>query len=184
MPEEVLCFLWYLCSVYTIGITFDIGWLYQHINAKQGQKDCLSTFLTWFTSLSNWSGNLRRSAKATNLPFKKLKDKDFQAHAFRLNNARQTFSIPFNHSWSYYPFNYQISLDEDLQYFMESKQTVKATQKTKKRNVPETVKQEPTSQHAPQEYFQDAQLPDDEINIDEIGRRFNIDVNIKSEENF
>ncbi|CAA7035324.1 unnamed protein product [Microthlaspi erraticum] len=24
MPEEVLCFLWYLCSVYTIGITFDI----------------------------------------------------------------------------------------------------------------------------------------------------------------
>ncbi|CAA7022301.1 unnamed protein product [Microthlaspi erraticum] len=67
MLEEVLC------SVYTIGITFDIGWLYQHINAQQGQKDCLSTFLTWFTYLSNWIGNLRRSAKATNLPFKKLK---------------------------------------------------------------------------------------------------------------
>ncbi|CAA7022306.1 unnamed protein product [Microthlaspi erraticum] len=46
---------------------------------------------------------------------------DFQAHAFRLNNARQTFPIPFNHIWSYYPFDYQMSFDEDLQYFMESK---------------------------------------------------------------
>ncbi|CAA7035322.1 unnamed protein product [Microthlaspi erraticum] len=67
---------------------------------------------------------------------------------------------------------------------MESKQAMTAKQKTMKRNVPETVKQEPTSQHVQQEYFQDAQLPDDEINIDEIGRRFNIDVNTKSEENF
>ena len=34
MPEEVLCFLWYLCSIYTIGITFDIQWLYQYINMQ------------------------------------------------------------------------------------------------------------------------------------------------------
>ncbi|CAN6932179.1 unnamed protein product [Brassica oleracea] len=40
MPEEVLCFLWDLCSIYAIGITFDIQCPYQYINAQQGQKDC------------------------------------------------------------------------------------------------------------------------------------------------
>ncbi|KAF2604650.1 hypothetical protein F2Q70_00025730 [Brassica cretica] len=65
MPEEVLCFLWYLCSIYTIGIIFDIQWLYQYINAQQGQKDCFSTFLTWFAPLSIWIRKMRKSAIAT-----------------------------------------------------------------------------------------------------------------------
>ncbi|ESQ39621.1 hypothetical protein EUTSA_v10001178mg, partial [Eutrema salsugineum] len=73
IPEEVLCFLWYLCSVYTIGITFDIQWLYQYVNAVQNRRDCFSTFLAWFAPLIIWSRKLRKSAKATSLPFKKLK---------------------------------------------------------------------------------------------------------------
>lgn len=78
MPEEVLCFLWYLCASYTIGITFDISWLYQYINEQftnrqLGHKEFLSTFLTWFAPLTTWNGKLRKSAKATGLSFKKLK---------------------------------------------------------------------------------------------------------------
>ncbi|CAG7894370.1 unnamed protein product [Brassica rapa] len=78
LPEEVLCFLWYLCSIYTIGITFDIQWLYQYINmqltnSKRGHKECLATFLTWFAPLFSWNGKLRKSAKATGLSFKKSK---------------------------------------------------------------------------------------------------------------
>ncbi|KAF2587630.1 hypothetical protein F2Q70_00036459 [Brassica cretica] len=78
MPEEVLCFLWYLCSIYTIGSTFDIQWLYHYISTQftdpqRGHKECLSTFLTWFAPLSVWNGKLRKSAKARGLSFKKLK---------------------------------------------------------------------------------------------------------------
>ncbi|KAF2604653.1 hypothetical protein F2Q70_00025733 [Brassica cretica] len=144
IPEEVLCFLSYLCSIYTIGMTFDIQWLYQ---------------------------KLRKSAIATGLPFRKLKGhgslnpffnphkiyffhryvqvnnktckihvlptliqhndyqrgvqpdfnindnkayEDFQTHAFRFNSAKQTFPISFLPNWTYYPIDYQMSLDEDL----------------------------------------------------------------------
>ncbi|KAF3524557.1 hypothetical protein F2Q69_00048094 [Brassica cretica] len=73
MPEEVLSFFWYLCTIYTICIILDIQWRCQYINAHQGQKDCFSTFLTWLAPLSIWRGKLRKSAKATGLPFKKLK---------------------------------------------------------------------------------------------------------------
>ncbi|KAF2606736.1 hypothetical protein F2Q68_00044489 [Brassica cretica] len=73
MPEEVLSFFWYLCTIYTICIILDIQWRYQYINAHQGQKDCFSTFLTWLAPLSIWRRKLRKSAKATGLPFKKLK---------------------------------------------------------------------------------------------------------------
>ncbi|CAH8278551.1 unnamed protein product [Arabidopsis lyrata] len=151
MPEEVLCFLWYLCAVYTVGITFDIQWLYHYVNTVQDKRDSFSTFLRWFSPLTVWSGKLRRSANATNLTFKKLKKgglnpffnphsiyffhrpvkvnrktskilalptlihhgdfsrgvrpdfnlqdneayENFQTHAFHLNNARQTFPIPW-----------------------------------------------------------------------------------------
>uniref|UniRef100_A0A1J3EQA9 Reverse transcriptase n=1 Tax=Noccaea caerulescens TaxID=107243 RepID=A0A1J3EQA9_NOCCA len=258
MPEEVLCFLWYLCSVYTIGITFDIGWLYQYINALH-ERDCLSTFLTWFASLAIWTGKLRKSAKATNLPFKKLKGnghqgglnpffnphtvyffhrpvqinlksnklhalptlihhndyhrglrpdfnlhdtkpyEDFQTHAFRLNNARQNFHIPFNTNWSYYPMSYQMTLDEDLMFFMDKQENSFVTKATKrdasKMDAPPIIKQESATQDIPQDslsqdltedYFQDAQLPDDTVNIDidDIGKRFNIDVNTKSDDDF
>jgi len=78
MPEEVLYFLWYLCSIYTIGLTFDIQWLYHYISTQftdpqRGHKECLSTFLKRFAPLFFWNGKLRKSAKATGLSFKKLK---------------------------------------------------------------------------------------------------------------
>ncbi|CAH8278553.1 unnamed protein product [Arabidopsis lyrata] len=174
MPEEVLCFLWYLCAVYTVGIAFDIQWLYHYVNTVQDKRDSFSTFLRWFSPLTVWSGKLRRSANATNLTFKKLKKgglnpffnphsiyffhrpvkvnrktskilalptlihhgdfsrgvrpdfnlqdneayENFQTHAFHLNNARQTFPIPFIPNWVYYTVDYQMQLDEDLQYHM------------------------------------------------------------------
>ncbi|KAG2311586.1 hypothetical protein Bca52824_023143 [Brassica carinata] len=218
MLEEVLCFLWYL-SIYTIGITFDIQWLYQYINPQfydplRESNECLSIFLTWFAPLSVRNGKLRRSAKATGLPVKKLRSRgsvdpffnphtiyhfhrpvrvnsktgkihvlptlihhndfqrgirpdfnlnenkayeDFQTHAFHLNNARQMFPIPFIPNLIYYPIDHQMSLGEDLQFFME--------------------KQEEQPQECPPEYFQDAQLPDDAMNIDEIGKMFNVEIN-------
>ncbi|EFH62120.1 predicted protein [Arabidopsis lyrata subsp. lyrata] len=174
MPEEVLCFLWYLCAVYTVGIAFDIQWLYHYVNTIQDKRDCFSTFLRWFSPLTVWSGKLQKSAKATNLTFKKLKRgglnpffnphsiyffhrpvkvnrktskifalptlihhgdfsrgvrpvfnlqdneayENFQTHAFYLNNARHTFPIPFIPNWVHYPVDYQMQLDEDLQYYM------------------------------------------------------------------
>ncbi|KAG7574536.1 Nucleotide-diphospho-sugar transferase [Arabidopsis suecica] len=39
---------------------------------------------------------------------------NFQTHAFHLNNARQTFPIPFKPNWVHYPVDYQMQLDEDL----------------------------------------------------------------------
>ncbi|KAG2311368.1 hypothetical protein Bca52824_022925 [Brassica carinata] len=240
MPEEVLCFLWYLCSIYTIGITFDIQWLYQYINPQfydplRESNECLSTFLTWFAPLLVWNGKLRRSAKATGLPFKKLRSRgslnpffnphtiyffhrpvqvnsktgkihllptlihhndfqrgvrpdfnlndnkayeDFQTHAFRLNNARQMFPIPFIPNWIYYPIDYQMSLDEDLQFFMEKRAPPIANLEVpKKRHVATQEEEQP--QECPPEYFQDAQLPEDamNMNIDEIGKMFNVEIN-------
>ncbi|KAF3558176.1 hypothetical protein F2Q69_00012473 [Brassica cretica] len=63
---------------------------------------------------------------------------DFQTHAFRLNSAKQTFPIPFRPNWTYYPIDYQMSLGEDLQFFME-----KQTQPPVVPKVSKIVKQEP-----------------------------------------
>ncbi|CAF2059358.1 hypothetical protein YC2023_077920 [Brassica napus] len=63
---------------------------------------------------------------------------DFQTHAFRLNSAKQTFPIPFRPNWTYYPIDYQMSLNEDLQFFME-----KQTQPPVVPKVSKIVKQEP-----------------------------------------
>ncbi|CAN6988946.1 unnamed protein product [Brassica rapa subsp. trilocularis] len=239
MPEEVLCFLWYLCSIYTIGITFDIQWLYQYINmqftnSQRGHKECLSTFLTWFAPLSVLNGMLRKSAKAIGLSFKKLKSQgglnhffnlhkiyffhrlvqvnkktgkvhalptlihhndyqrgvrpdfnlngskpveDFQTHAFRLNSATQSFPIPFVPNWFYYPIDYQMSLDEDLQFYLD-----KSDKPPMVKHAPKKEKRNSESQECPPEYFQDAQLPDDSMNIDEVGRIFNIDINGDSQQ--
>ncbi|CAN7124121.1 unnamed protein product, partial [Brassica rapa subsp. narinosa] len=102
---------------------------------------------------------------------------DFQTHAFRLNSATQSFPIPFVPNWFYYPIDYQMSLDEDLQFYLDKSdkpQVVKRAQKKEKRNS--------ESQECPPEYFQDAQLPDDSMNIDEVGRMFNIDINDDSQQ--
>lgn len=44
---------------------------------------------------------------------------DFQIHAFCLINSRKTFHVPFIPNLTYYPSDYQMSLNEDLQFFME-----------------------------------------------------------------
>ncbi|WZY88912.1 hypothetical protein YC2023_045647 [Brassica napus] len=70
-----------------------------------------------------------------------------------------------------------MSLDEDLQFYLDKSdkpQVVKRAQKKEKRNS--------ESQECPPEYFQDAQLPDDSMNIDEVGRMFNIDINDDSQQ--
>ncbi|CAE6186949.1 unnamed protein product [Arabidopsis arenosa] len=229
MPEEVLCFLWYLCAVYTVGIAFDIQWLYHYINTVQDKRDCFSTFLRWFSPLSVWSGKLRKSAKATNLTFKKLKRgglnpffnphsiyffhrpvkvnrktskilalptlihhgdfsrgvrpdfnlqdneayENFQTHAFHLNNSRQTFPIPFKPNWVHYPVDYQMQLDEDLQFYMMKFD----------KGIPNSSKEETTSQAISQDYcvdlFKDAQSPDDEVNVEDIEEKFKFCINVQ-----
>ncbi|KAL0690050.1 hypothetical protein Bca4012_089728 [Brassica carinata] len=232
MREEVLCFLWYLYSINTIGLTFDIQWLYHYIStqftdSQRGHKECLSTFLTWFAPLSVWNGKLRKSAKAIGLSFKKLKGQgglnpffnphtiyffhrpvqvnkktgkihalptlihhndyqrgvrpdfnlndskayeDFQTHAFRLNSATQKFPIPFIPNWLYYPIDYQMILDQDLQFYLDKRANLPIVQ-----DIPKKEKRNFESQVCPPEYFQDAQLPDDSMNIDEVVRMFNIE---------
>ncbi|CAN7084425.1 unnamed protein product [Brassica oleracea var. botrytis] len=84
--------------------------------------------------------------------------KEILTHAFRLNNARQTFLILFIPNWTYSPSGYQTSLDEDLQLLWKNKQI-----------------HQPFQEYPP-EYFQDSRLPDDSMNIDEIRKMFNIEV--------
>ncbi|CAN6935252.1 unnamed protein product [Brassica oleracea] len=55
-------------------------------------------------------------------------------------NAKQTFPIPFLPNWTYYPIDYQMSLDEHLQFFME-----KQTQPPVVPKVSKIVKQETQS---------------------------------------
>ncbi|CAN7124124.1 unnamed protein product [Brassica rapa subsp. narinosa] len=102
---------------------------------------------------------------------------DFQTHVFRLNSATQSFPILFVPNWFSYPIDYQMSLDKDLQFYLDKSdkpQVVKRAQKKEKRNS--------ESQECLPEYFQDAQLPDDSMNIDEVGRMFNIDINDDSQQ--
>ncbi|EFH60042.1 predicted protein [Arabidopsis lyrata subsp. lyrata] len=229
MPEEVLCFLWYLCVVYTVGIAFDIQWLYHYVNTIQDKRDCFSTFLRWFSPLTVWSGKLQKSAKATNLTFKKLKRgglnpffnphsiyffhrpikvnrktskilalpnlihhgdfsrgvrpvfnlqdneayENFQTHAFHLNNARNIFPIPLIPTWVHYPVDYQMQLDEDLQYYMMKFD----------RGRPNSSKEETTSQATSQDYYadhlKDAQSPDAEINVEDIEEKFKFCINVQ-----
>ncbi|CAG7871840.1 unnamed protein product [Brassica rapa] len=75
-----------------------------------------------------------------------------------------------------------MSLDEDLQFYLDKSdepQVVKRAQKKEKRN---SESRNSESQECPPEYFQDAQLPDDSMNIDEVGRMFNIDINDDSQQ--
>ncbi|CAH8390887.1 unnamed protein product [Eruca vesicaria subsp. sativa] len=104
---------------------------------------------------------------------------EFQTHAFQLNNARQNFAIPFTPNWLYYPIDYQMSLDEDLMFYGERRRLASYETKPMKQEPPELQTQE-----CPPEYFQDAQLPDDSMNIDEIGKMIDIDVNDDSQKNY
>ncbi|CAH8386228.1 unnamed protein product [Eruca vesicaria subsp. sativa] len=104
---------------------------------------------------------------------------EFQTHAFRLNNARQNFTIPFTPNWLYYPIDYQMSLDEDLMFYGERRRLASYEPKPMKQEP-----QEPQTQECPPEYFQDAQLPDDSMNIDEISKMFDIDVNDDSQKTY
>ncbi|CAE6229872.1 unnamed protein product [Arabidopsis arenosa] len=159
MPEEVLCFLWYLCAVYTIGIAFDIQWLYHYINTVQDKRDCFSTFLRGVRPDFNLEDNEAYE--------------NFQTHAFHLNNARQTFPIPFKPNWVHYPVDYQMQLDEDLQYYMMKFD----------RGISNSSKEETTSQATSQDYcadlFKDAQSPDDEINVEDIEEKFKFCINVQ-----
>ncbi|KAL0796839.1 hypothetical protein Bca101_068216 [Brassica carinata] len=105
---------------------------------------------------------------------------DFQIHAFRLNGATQMFPIPFVPNWIYYPIDYQMELDEYLQFFMEKPLGTPYIPTTS-----QTIKQEQQQPECPPEYFQDAQNPnDDAMNIDEIGRMFNIEENNSPRKSF
>ncbi|KAG2306961.1 hypothetical protein Bca52824_026709 [Brassica carinata] len=191
IPEEVLCFLWYLCSIYTVGITFDIQWLYQYVNAQftdpqLGHKDCLSTFLSWFAPLSVWSGKLRRSAKATGLSFKKLKGQGslnpfFNPHTIYFfhrpvqvnNKTNKIHALPTLIHHNDYPRGVRPDFNlndnkayEDfqthafhLQFFMEKWENPIISE------PPKAMKSEQQSEECPPEYFQDAQLRDDSMNI-------------------
>ncbi|CAN6996434.1 unnamed protein product, partial [Brassica rapa subsp. trilocularis] len=139
------------------------------VNKKNGKVHALPTLIHH----NDYQRGVRPDFNLNdNKPFE-----DFQTHAFRLNSATQSFPIPFVPNWFYYPIDYQMSLDEDLQFYLDKSdepQVVKRAQKKKKRNS--------ESQECPPEYFQDAQLPDDSMNIDEVGRMFNIDINDDSQQ--
>ncbi|CAH8360655.1 unnamed protein product [Eruca vesicaria subsp. sativa] len=72
-----------------------------------------------------------------------------------------------------------MSLDEDLMFYGERRRLASYEPKPMKQEPPE-----PQTQECPSEYFQDAQLPDDSMNIDEIGKMFDIDVNDDSQKNY
>ncbi|KAF3610864.1 hypothetical protein DY000_02049236 [Brassica cretica] len=97
---------------------------------------------------------------------------DFQIHVICLNSAMQLFPIPFIPNWLYYLIDYQMSLDEDLQFCTDKRANPPVVQ-----DIPKEEKHDFQSQECPPEYFQDAQLPDDLMNIDEVGRMFNIEIN-------
>ncbi|KAL0713764.1 hypothetical protein Bca4012_020742 [Brassica carinata] len=69
-----------------------------------------------------------------------------------------------------------MSLDEDLQFFMEKRAPPLANLELPKKRHVETQEEEQL-QECPPEYFQDAQLPDDAMNIDEIRKMFNVEIN-------
>ncbi|CAN7085369.1 unnamed protein product [Brassica oleracea var. botrytis] len=192
MPEEVFCFLWYLCSIYTIGITFDIKWLYQYINAQQGQKDCFSTFLTWFAPLSICIRKLRKSAIATCLPFRKLKGHGslnpffnphkiyfFHRHVQVNNKTGKIHALPTLIQHNDYqrgcqaniPYSFSPKLDllsNRLSDEPRRRSSVFHGKKTQPPVVPKVskiVKQETQSQECLPKYFKDSQLPDDSMNI-------------------
>ncbi|CAL9234003.1 unnamed protein product, partial [Arabidopsis halleri] len=81
---------------------------------------------------------------------------NFQTHAFHLNNARQTFPIPFIPNWVHYPVDYQMQLDEDLEYYMMKFD--EGRPKSSKEDKQETTSQA-TSQDYCADHFQDAQSP-------------------------
>ncbi|WZY70347.1 hypothetical protein YC2023_002587 [Brassica napus] len=159
MPEEVLCFLWYLCSIYTLFKS----------TKKPGKVHALPTLIH--------HNDYQRGVRPDfNLNGSKPVE-DFQTHAFRLNSATQSFPIPFVPNWFYYPIDYQMSLDEDLQFYLD-----KSDKPPMVKHAPKKEKRNSESQECPPEYFQDAQLPDDSMNIDEVGRIFNIDINGDSQQ--
>ncbi|KAL0734163.1 hypothetical protein Bca4012_010373 [Brassica carinata] len=69
-----------------------------------------------------------------------------------------------------------MSLDEDLRFFMEKRAPPIANLEVPKKRHVETQEEE-QPQESPPEYFQDAQLPDDAMNIDLIGKMFNVEIN-------
>ncbi|CAH8391929.1 unnamed protein product [Eruca vesicaria subsp. sativa] len=79
------------------------------INGKTGKIHALPTFIYH----KDFQRGLRPDFNINDI---KLYE-EFQNHAFRLNNARQNFAIPFISNWLYYPIDYQMSLDEDLMFF-------------------------------------------------------------------
>ncbi|KAF2533583.1 hypothetical protein F2Q70_00031350 [Brassica cretica] len=161
-------FSWYLCSIYTIGLTFDIQWLYHYISTQftdpqRGHKECLSTFLTRFAPLSVWNVQVnKKTCKIHALPTLihhndyqrgvrpdfNLNDSkaydDFQTHAFRLNSATQKFPIPFIPNWFYYPIDYQMSLDEDLHFYLDKRANSPIVQ-----DIPKKEKRNFESQECP-----------------------------------
>ncbi|CAG7894369.1 unnamed protein product [Brassica rapa] len=76
----------------------------------------------------------------------------------------------------YYPIDYQMSLDEDLQFYLDKSdkpQVVKRAQKKEKRNS--------SPKNARENTFKTPTLHDS-MNIDEVGRMFNIDINDDSQQ--
>ncbi|KAF3602148.1 hypothetical protein F2Q69_00036940 [Brassica cretica] len=173
MPEEVLCFLWK--SAKATGLSFKKlkgqGYLnpffnphtiyFFHrpvqVNKKTGKILALPTLIH--------HNDYQRGVRPDfNLNDSKAYE-DFQTHVFRLNSATQKFPIPFIPNWFYYPIDYQMSLDEDLQFYLDKRANPPIVQ-----DIPKKEKRNFESQECPPEYFQDAQLPDDSMNIDEVGR--------------
>ncbi|KAF3486182.1 hypothetical protein F2Q69_00055304 [Brassica cretica] len=150
MPEEVLCF-----------------------PVQVNKKTCKIHALPTLIHHNDYQRGVRPDF---NLNDSKAYD-DFQTHAFRLNSATQKFPIPFIPNWFYYPIDYQMSLDEDLQFYLDKRANSPIVQ-----DIPKKEKRNFESQECPPEYFQDAQLPDDSMNIDEVGRMFNIEINDDSQQ--
>jgi hypothetical protein len=100
MPEEVLCFLWYLCSIYTIGIHLDIPSVFQYTSntSPTGFPGSLATFLTWFQSIAVWNSKLVTSAKYVmpSLTAKKLKKEYPESTSYWHPHSIWFFHRPIN----------------------------------------------------------------------------------------
>ncbi|CAN7110456.1 unnamed protein product [Brassica rapa subsp. narinosa] len=58
------------------------------------------------------------------------------------------FPITFIPNWIYYPIDYQMSLDEDLQFYMDKRVNPPVVQ-----DIPKKKKRDLQSQECPPEYF-------------------------------
>lgn len=73
MREKVLCFLWYLCSVYTYRYNLWYPIAIPVHQRPRRTKILLLNILSMVCTIIHLEGKLKKSAKTTGLPFKKLK---------------------------------------------------------------------------------------------------------------